>query len=85
MPRAHLYPLPGYVWHLTARCHRQQWLLRFARDRRAWIHWLYVARQRFALCVLNYQVTSNHVHLLVQDRGALHDRFPRQNGGCKCT
>jgi len=69
MPRAHLYHLPGYVWHLTARCHRQQWLLRFARDRRAWVHWLYVARRRFALCVLNYQVTSNHVHLLVQDRG----------------
>ena len=69
MPRAHLYHLPGYVWHLTARCHRQQWLLRFARDRRAWVHWLYVARRRFALCVLNYQVTSNHVHLLVHDRG----------------
>lgn len=22
------------------------------------------------LCVLNYQVTSNHVHLLIRDRGA---------------
>jgi putative transposase len=26
--------------------------------------------QRFGLCVLDYQVTSNHVHLLVVDRGA---------------
>lgn len=69
MPRAHLHHLPGYVWHLTARCHRQQWLLRFARDRRAWLDWLRAARQRFGLCVLNYQVTCNHVHLLVQDRG----------------
>ena len=69
MPRANLYHLPGYVWHITARCHRQQWLLRFARDRRAWVRWLYAARQRFALCVLNYQVTSNHVHMLVRDRG----------------
>ena len=47
MPRAHLYHLPGYVWHLTARCHRQQWLLRFAQDRRVWLHWLYAARQRW--------------------------------------
>ena len=31
--------------------------------------WLYEARQRFGLCVLDYQVTSNHVHLLVLDRG----------------
>jgi len=43
--------------------------MKFARDRRTWTHWLYEARRRFALCVLNYQVTSNHVHLLVQDRG----------------
>jgi hypothetical protein len=28
------------------------------------------ARKRFGLCVLNYQVTCNHVHLLVRDRGA---------------
>lgn len=70
MPRANLYHLPGDVWHLTARCPRQQGLLRFARDRRAWVHWLYEARHRFGLCVLNYQVTSNHVHLLVQERVA---------------
>jgi putative transposase len=69
MPRANRYRLPGYVWHLTERCHRKQFLLKFARDRQAWINWLYQARQRYALCVLNYQVTSNHVHLLVRDRG----------------
>ena len=27
------------------------------------------ARKRYGLCVLNYIVTSNHVHLLVRDRG----------------
>ena len=35
MPRAHRIHLPGYVWHLTQRGHRQQFLLRFARDRQA--------------------------------------------------
>lgn len=31
--------------------------------------WLYEARKRYGLCVLNYQVTSNHVHLVVRDCG----------------
>ncbi len=30
--------------------------------------WLHEARRRFGLCVLDYQVTRNHVHLLVLDR-----------------
>ena len=34
------------------------------------MYWLYEARKRFGLCILNYMVTSNHVHLLVRDRGA---------------
>jgi len=69
MPRGNRYRVDGYVWHITERCHQLQFLLKFARDQRAWMRWLYVARQRFDLCVLNYQVTCNHVHLLVQDRG----------------
>lgn len=69
MPRGNLHKLPGHVLHLTQRCHRKQFLLKFARDRRAWLKWLFEARQRYDLCVLNYQVTSNHVHLLVFDQG----------------
>ena len=69
MPRANRYRLAGHVWHLTERCHRKQFLLKFARDRQAGIDWLYEARKRYALSVLNYQVTCNHLHLLVQDHG----------------
>lgn len=69
MPRANRHRIAGQVWHITERCHRKQFLLKFARDRRAWVGWLYEARRRFGLCVLDYQVTSNHVHLLVLDRG----------------
>lgn len=69
MPRANRYRIDGQVWHITQRCHRKQFLLKFARDRRAWVRWLYEARKRFGLCVLDYQGTSNHVHLLVRDRG----------------
>jgi putative transposase len=69
MPRASRHHIPGQIWHITHRCHRKQFLLKFARDRRAWVRWLYEARKRFGLCVLNYQVTSNHAHVLVLDRG----------------
>jgi len=69
MPRGHRFHLDGAVYHITDRCHRKQFLLKFARDRRAWIRWLYRARERYGLSVLNYTVTSNHIHLLVRDRG----------------
>ncbi len=41
--------------------------MKFARDRRRWYRWLIEARKRFGLRVLNYVVTSNHIHLLVID------------------
>jgi REP element-mobilizing transposase RayT len=40
-------------------------LLKFARDRSTWIQWLFEARKRYRIEVLNYTVTSNHIHLLV--------------------
>jgi putative transposase len=46
-----------------------EFLLKFAKDRKRWLYWLFEARKRFGLCVLNYMVTSNHIHLLVLDRG----------------
>jgi putative transposase len=70
MPRANRHYLPGYIWHITHRCHKQEFLLKFARDRRNWIHWLYEARKRHDLRVLNYMVTSNHVHLLVMGKAS---------------
>src|SRR3990172_10267337 len=69
MPRAHRYFVPHHVWHITHRCHQREFLLKFARDRRRWRQWLFEAKKRFRLCVLNYVVTSNHVHLLVRDQG----------------
>ena len=59
--------IPGNVWHITHRCHKKEFLLKFGRDRRRWIEWLFEARKRYGLKVLNYMVTSNHVHLLVKD------------------
>lgn len=69
MPRANRYFLPGHVWHITHRCHQRKFLLKFARDRRCYLHWLFEGKKRFGLCVLDYMVTSNHIHLLVKDTG----------------
>src|SRR5918992_3877858 len=69
MPRANRYFLPDYIWHITHRCHQRKFLLKFARDRRRYLHWVFEAKKRFGLSVLNYMVTSNHVHLLVKDTG----------------
>jgi putative transposase len=68
MPRAHRFYVPGLIWHITHRCHDRKFLLRFEQDQRRWRYWLFEARRRFGLCVLNYIVTSNHIHLLVKDR-----------------
>jgi len=67
MARAKRHYLPGQVWHITHRCHKREFLLKFTRDRRRWIELLLEAKRRYGLVVLNYMVTSNHIHLLVYD------------------
>ncbi|MBI3620994.1 MAG: transposase, partial [Nitrospirae bacterium] len=69
MARANRHYLPDRVWHLTHRCHQRAFLLKFAKDKQRWLAWLADARRRFGLRVLNYVVTSNHIHLLVWDSG----------------
>ena len=69
MPRASRHHIPGYIWHITHRCHKKEFLLKFVRDRQRWMDWLFEAKKRYGLAILNYMVTSNHVHLLVSDDG----------------
>ena len=47
MPRAKRYHIPGYVWHITHRWHKREFLLKFVRDRRRWVQWLFEAKKRF--------------------------------------
>jgi putative transposase len=69
MARANRHFIPGCIWHITHRCHKREFLLKFSRDRHRYLQWLYQARRRYGLTILNYMVTSNHVHLLVFDDG----------------
>ena len=70
MARAKRHYIPGQIWHITHRCHKREFLLKFSKDRRRWLQWLFEAKKRYALTILNYTVTSNHIHLLVAgDKG----------------
>ena len=76
MARAKRHYIAGHIWHITHRCHKREFLLRFAKDRRRWLHWLLEAKRRYGLVILNYMVTSNHIHLLAVDDGD-RDVIPR--------
>jgi putative transposase len=61
------------VFHLTHRCHNRAFLLRFARDREAYRAKLRQRLQEHEVWLLDYCLTPNHVHLLVdaQDRAEI--------------
>ena len=69
MPRANRCFLPGHIWHITHRCHKKEFLLKFAQTRQRYTYWLFQARKRFEVEILNYTITSNHVHLIVRGGG----------------
>lgn len=77
MARANRHFISGYAWHLTHRCHKREFLLKFTKDKERWMHWLFEAKKRFSLCILNFTVTSNHVHLLVYDTGSGNETIPK--------
>jgi putative transposase len=65
---------PGYVWHLTARCHNRDFLLSQVLYRKLLTDTLFENQARYRVPVLNFTVTSNHIHLLVvspNDRDAI--------------
>ena len=51
-------------YHVTHRCQEGRFLLRFKQDRRQYLARLREAVAAYPVSVLNYMVTSNHVHLL---------------------
>ena len=70
MPRANRFYRRDYTWHVTHRCHQREFLLKFRRDKLNWLHWMFEAKKKFQISILNYIVTSNHIHLLVHCESA---------------
>jgi hypothetical protein len=58
MPRANRHYIPGHAWHITHRCHKKEFLLKFAKDRQSWIDWLFAAKKRYGMVVLNVRRTG---------------------------
>jgi hypothetical protein len=75
MPRANRYFLPDHIWHITHRYRRNfvqdvqvvqspgssPGSVQNVQSRNS------EAKKRFGLCVFDYVMTSNHIHLLVKD------------------
>ena len=57
-------------YHITHRCHKREFLFKFAQDREVYVELLRETIKRFKIDILNYVVTSNHIHLLVWVRKA---------------
>ena len=68
MSRGNRHYSAGYIWHITHRCHKKEFLLKFKKDRDCWLSWLFAAKKRYGLSVLNYNITSNHIHLICEDK-----------------
>ena len=59
------------LWYITHRCHKREFLLKFGKDKKRWVDWLFEAKKRFGFSILDYAVTSNHIHSLVFDSKGL--------------
>ena len=55
----------GACYHITHRCLERQFFLKFSKYRDMYQELLFAASRRFRVDVLDYMITSNHVHLLV--------------------
>ena len=54
MARTNRHFLSGYVWHITHRCHKKEFLLKLVKDRQRLIYLMFEAKKRYGLYILNY-------------------------------
>jgi REP element-mobilizing transposase RayT len=58
--RAKRHYFPGYIWHITHRCHKRDFLLKFSKERHRYLQWLYEPRKRYGLTVLEPREGAAH-------------------------
>ena len=68
MPRRQRHWLHGGCYHITHRCLDGNYFFKPAYERDIYISELFKATKRYQFDILNYIVTSNHIHLLVYCR-----------------
>lgn len=68
MPRRKRGWLDNACYHITHRCHEREFLFRFDKYRNFYVRQLFLTRRRYKIDILDYMVTSNHVHLLLSSK-----------------
>jgi len=61
--RANQFNSGAGIFHVTHRCHNRAFLLKFARDRDLYRSILREQLEEFAVWLLDYCITSNHVRV----------------------
>ena len=64
MKRGRLKIAERRCYHVTHRCQERKFFLYFDIDRKKYVDRLREAKDRFPVDILDYMITSNHVHLL---------------------
>ncbi|MEI6810123.1 MAG: transposase, partial [bacterium] len=47
------------MWRITHRCHKKEFLLKFAKDRQDWLNRLFEAKNRHGIIILDYMYSSD--------------------------
>ena len=68
MPRRKRAWIDNACYHITHRYHERRFLFRFAKYRNFYTRHLFEMRKRYKIDILDYMVTSNHVHLLLSSK-----------------
>lgn len=68
MPRRKRNWLKGGCYHITHRCHDGNYYFKASYERDIYMNELRESKKRYKFDLLNYIITSNHVHLLVYCR-----------------
>ena len=68
MPRRKRGWIDGACYHITHRCHNREFLFHYKKYRQFYQRQLFEMRKRYRVDILDYIVTSNHVHLLLTAR-----------------
>lgn len=65
MRRGRIREVDHCCFHITHRCQERRFLLKFEIDRKNYVKRLGEASRKYAVDILDYVITSNHVHILL--------------------
>ncbi|MBU8901680.1 MAG: transposase [Victivallales bacterium] len=70
MPRRRRNWMNDACYHITHQCHERKFLFKFAKHRNMYLNLLFEMQKKYNIDILDYIVSSNHVHLLLSAKRA---------------